>query len=112
MEEVRAANTARRRRELTSEDAKRNREEGGFSFWYKKTVMPKNKVIAARNLKDCYQVYNSKLESKTIKSKFFIMTILCFPEEQWRTKWIEITDDPKRLLNDSMILNDSSKECF
>jgi hypothetical protein len=30
----------------------------------------------------------------------------------WRTKRIEIPDDPKRLLNDYMILNDSSKECF
>ena len=28
-----------------------------------------------------------------------------------RAKRIEIADDPKRLLNDSMILNDSSKEC-
>jgi hypothetical protein len=25
----------------------------GFSFWYKKTVMPKKKYIAARDLKDC-----------------------------------------------------------
>jgi hypothetical protein len=25
----------------------------GFLFWYKKTVMPKKKVFAARTLKDC-----------------------------------------------------------
>ncbi len=25
----------------------------GFLFWYKKTVIPKKKVFAARNLKNC-----------------------------------------------------------
>ena len=30
----------------------------------------------------------------------------------WRVKRVEIVDAPKRLLNDSMILNDSGKECF
>ncbi len=54
----------------------------GFLFWYKKTVMPKKKVFAARNLKVTYQIYHSKQETQKKKIKgFFIATILCFPED-------------------------------
>ena len=44
----------------------------GFSFWYKKPVMPKKKVFVARNLP------NLPLKAKR-KSNFFLTTILCFP---------------------------------
>jgi hypothetical protein len=43
----------------------------GFWFWYKKAVMPKKKVIAARNLKRLDQVYHSKQEKQKRKSEFF-----------------------------------------
>jgi hypothetical protein len=51
----------------------------GFSFRYKKTVMPKKKVLAARNLKDCYQVYHPKQESKKKKIKVFYLVNFMLP---------------------------------
>jgi hypothetical protein len=38
-----------------------------FWFWYKETVMPKKKVFAARNLKDCLP--NLPLETGKAKKK-------------------------------------------
>ena len=44
----------------------------GFLFWYKKTVIPKKKVINARNLKDCLPNLLLKTrKAKKRKSKFF-----------------------------------------
>jgi len=44
----------------------------GILFWHKKTVMPKKKVFAARNLKDCLP--NLPLKTGKAKKKvFFIM---------------------------------------
>jgi hypothetical protein len=43
--------------------------------------MPKKKVIAARTLKDCLPSFPLKTRKQKRKSKFFIATILCFPEE-------------------------------
>jgi len=48
----------------------------GFSIWYKKTVIPKKKVLLHGTLKIVYQVYHSKPERKKRKSKFFIATLL------------------------------------
>jgi hypothetical protein len=53
----------------------------GFLFWYKKAVMPKKKVFAARNLKHCLP--NLPLETGKAKKEnhsFIIATILCFPD--------------------------------
>jgi hypothetical protein len=46
----------------------------GIRCGTKKTVMPKKKHIAARNLKIVYQLHHLKQESKKRKSKFFITT--------------------------------------
>ncbi len=50
----------------------------GFLFWYKKTVMQKKKVFAARNLKRLDQVYHSKQWKGKKKINFFITTFLWF----------------------------------
>jgi hypothetical protein len=52
----------------------------GLSFLVQKPVMSKKKVFVARNLKDSYQIYHSDQEKEKRKSKFFIRTILCFPD--------------------------------
>jgi hypothetical protein len=44
----------------------------GFLFRYKKAVMPKKKVFAARNHKDCLPSLHSKEEKQKRKSFFFI----------------------------------------
>jgi len=42
-----------------------------FLFWYKKTVMPKKKFIAARNLKDCLP--NLPLKTRKAKEKIKVL---------------------------------------
>jgi hypothetical protein len=52
-----------------------------YLLWYKETVMPKKKVIAARNLKDCLPSLPLKTgKAKKEKQSFFIATLLWFPE--------------------------------
>jgi hypothetical protein len=51
-----------------------------FHSGTKKTVMPKKKVFAVRNLKDCTKFTPQNKKEKKRKSKFFISSILCFPE--------------------------------
>jgi hypothetical protein len=53
----------------------------GFLFRYKKAVMPKKKVFAARNHKDCLPSLPLKRRKAKKKILFFYRaTILCFPE--------------------------------
>jgi hypothetical protein len=56
----------------------------GILFWYKKTVIPKKKVIDGRDLEDCLPNLNLPLKRGKEKKKikfFYHTTILCFPEE-------------------------------
>ena len=52
-------------------------------FWYKKAVMPNEKVIAARNLKKIVPNLQLKTMEKK-KIKVFIAIILCFPDKALR----------------------------
>jgi hypothetical protein len=47
-----------------------------FHSGTKKTVIPKKKVFAARNLKDCTKFTTQNKKAKKRKSKFFISSIL------------------------------------
>jgi hypothetical protein len=51
----------------------------GFLFWYKKTVMPKKKVFAARNLKNCLP--NLPLETGSAKKKIKVFLSRQFEKE-------------------------------
>ncbi len=44
----------------------------GFSFWYKKSVMPKKKYITARNLKDCLPSLPLKTRKKKKGNRSFL----------------------------------------
>jgi hypothetical protein len=68
----------------------------GFLSWYKKTVIPKKKFIAARNLRVCLPSLPQKKKSEKENQSFFITTILCFPEKQERYQlfgmgWLGVT---------------------
>jgi hypothetical protein len=49
-------------------------------FWYKKTVMPKKKYIAARDLKDCLPNLPLKTGEKKENEIFLSRQFLCFSD--------------------------------
>jgi hypothetical protein len=48
----------------------------GFLFWYKKAVMPKKKVIAARNLK-IWTRFTTKIKEKQMKIRIIYRDKFC-----------------------------------